>query len=121
MGGESNGGCPGLRDGVALDLEQGPKGPTALGRQAPLLDDLQQPANACEPLWKREPMQVRPVLSRSGRASLADRMLGPDCGPHVCTLLLVRVNTVRNVTRRRSNTGATGGPTPLSSGETDTW
>ena len=87
MGGESNGGCP-ARDGVALDLEQGPAAPLLLDSSALLDDDSNQPMPVSRFFGNVELMQVRPVLlPASGRASLADRMLGPDCGPHVCTLL----------------------------------
>ena len=87
VGGESNGGCP-ARDGAALDLEQGPAAPLLMDGSALLDDDSNQPMPVSRFFGNVELMQVRPVLlPSSGRASPADRMLGPDLGPHVCTLL----------------------------------
>ena len=87
VGGESNGGCP-ARDGAALDLEQGPGAPLLMDGSALLDDDSNQPMPVSRFFGNVELMQVRPVLlSHSGWASPADCTLGPDLGPHVCTLL----------------------------------
>lgn len=114
VGGESNGGCP-ARDGVALDLEQGPTAPLLLDGSALLDDDSNQPMPVSRFFGNVELMQVRPVLLPPQDGHPWQTACSVLTAVHMCARCLVRVNTVRNVTREeRAKQVPIGGPTPLS-------